>query len=85
MDLNGILQELKTRRESVRRAIEILEKQPRDSAKSGRRSRSLSNIEKMRTIMLQTRFKWAVPRIAKSLQRPVPVVRAYLRTRKSSG
>lgn len=85
MDLNAILQELKTRRESVRRAIEILEEQPRDSAKSGQRSRNLSSIEKMRTIMLQTRFKWAVPRIVKSLDRPVPVVRAYLRAWKSSG
>jgi hypothetical protein len=75
MDLNGILQEL----------IEILEDQPRDSAPSGQRSRSLSNIEKMRTIMLQRRFKWAVPRIAKSLGSPVPVVRAYLRAWKSSG
>jgi hypothetical protein len=85
MDLNGILKELKIRRESVRRAIEILEEESRDSTKSGRRPRSLNNIEKMRTIMLQTRFKWAVPRIAKSLDRPVPVVRAYLRAWKSSG
>jgi hypothetical protein len=83
MDLNVILQRLKTRHDSVSRAIQILEEHQSDSGRPGRRSRSLNNIEKMRTIMLRTRFKWAVPRIAKSLNRPVPVIRAYLRAWKS--
>jgi hypothetical protein len=69
----------------VRRAIDILEGNLAASFRQGRRPAGLNNIEKMRTIMLHTRFKWAVPRIAKSFRRPVPVVLAYLRAWKSTG
>jgi hypothetical protein len=83
MDLTGILRELKIKCESLRRAIEIFEERPAEPQLRGRRPRSLTNVHKMRIVMVRERFKWSVPRIAESLQRPVPVVRGYLRARKS--